>query len=353
MIDVYLNKIGTAVPPFDIHNRFVEFAPSLLTSEAKRKLFKRMAERANINHRYSFLSPGTGEECLDADGFYQRGHFPDTTARMRFFEQNAIRLIIQALEAIGIYDFKDYITHLIVVSSTGFIAPGLDIDIVKHFQLTYTVERTVIGLMGCYAALNAFKLARHIVRSVPTAKVVIVSVELCTLHMQETDDIEQMLCYCLFGDGCSASLVSATPVGLEMKSFHSTVIADSANQMSIRIGHRGLNMFLSGSVPHTLGRALRREIDLAIGGLTRADIKLWAVHAGGRSVLDAVDAAIDLDDAALDCSREVLRCVGNISSATITFILKKMMDRNSKGLGCGMAFGPGLAAESMIFEISA
>jgi alpha-pyrone synthase len=352
MVAAYINRIGTANPPFDVHRRFVDFAPSLLTTETARQLFQRMAERGQIDHRFSFLRPGLGETCIDTEDFYHRGQFPDTSVRMRFFERHAVTLATQALNQIDICSFKDEVTHLIVTCCTGFYAPGLDIDIVKRFELKPTVERTIIGFMGCYAAVSAFKLARHLVRSEPSAKVVVVCAELCTLHLQEIDDLEQMLCFFLWGDGCSASLVSAEPSGIELQSFHSTVIEQSADQMTFRVGHQGFDMMLSGRVPRTLAQSLPRNIGSILGGRHIHDVELWAVHPGGRSILDAVGAAVNLDDDALSCSREVLRRFGNMSSATITFVLKAMVDRKLQGLGCGMAFGPGLAAESMMFELA-
>jgi alpha-pyrone synthase len=352
MAAAYINRIATAVPPFDVHRRFVDFAPSLLTGKAKKQLFHRMAERGQIDHRFSFLQPGVGEVCVDAEGFYQRGRFPDTAERMRFFERHALTLAAQALNGIDLYSFKDDVTHLIVACCTGFYAPGIDLDIISRFQLRPTVERTIIGFMGCYAAVSAFKLARHIVRSEPCAKVIVVCVELCTIHLQEIDDLEQMLCFFLWGDGCSASLVSAEPSGIELRSFHSTMIADSADQMTFRIGDQGFDMMLSGKVPQTLARALTHNMGSILGGQHIGDIDLWAVHPGGRSILDAVGTAMDLEDTALSCSRDVLRRFGNMSSATITFVIKAMIDRKLKGVGCGIAFGPGLMAESMIFELA-
>jgi predicted naringenin-chalcone synthase len=347
MTAAYINRIGTAVPPFDVHDTFSEFANSLLSRKSARQLFHRMATRAQIDHRYSFLAPAS---CFDVGGFYQRGRFPDTAARMRFFEQNAPTLASLALSDIGISAFKDEITHLVVACCTGFYAPGLDIEIVNRFGLKAEVERTLIGFMGCYAGISALKLAKHIVRSEPHAKVLVVNIELCTIHLQEIDDLEQMLCFLIWGDGCSASLVSAEPEGLELRSFHSTMIGGSADQMAWRIGRAGFDMILSGKVAQTLGRALPGKVCSLIGGRSVQEIALWAVHPGGRSILDAVCNAVHLHEEALSYSREVLRRFGNMSSATISFVLKAMLERKSKGVGCAMAFGPGLTAESMVFE---
>jgi alpha-pyrone synthase len=348
----YINRIGTAVPDFDVHQTFVDYASSLLTSKRSRRLFGKMVERSQIEHRYSFLEPNLNEIALDTISFYQRGRFPDTARRMQFYEEHAIDLAAQALDDLGIGAFKDEVTHLIVASCTGFYAPGPDVEIVQRFALNPRVEKTILGFMGCYAAIPALKLARHIVRSDPRAKVVVVNLELCTIHLQETEDLEQILCFLLWGDGASASLVSAEASGIELQSFHATVIPHSRDQMAWRVGELGFDMLLSGQVPLTLAREIPRHLRTILGGRSVEDINLWAVHPGGRSILDSIGEALQLDDEALSYARKVLRRFGNMSSATIMFVLRSMLQaRSAGGLGCGMAFGPGLTAESMIFEM--
>lgn len=343
---VYVNAIGTAVPPFDVHPPFISFANSILTDSRERNLLNRSLRRAQIDHRYSFLNPS----CFHDGGFYSPGRFPDTGARMRFFEQHAVTLATAALAQLDLDQIRTKVTHLIVACCTGFYAPGLDIDIVNRLGLRPSVERTVVGFMGCYAGISALRLARHVVRSEPEATVLVINVELCTLHLQELDDLEQMLCFSLWGDGCAASVVSAEARGIELKTFHTTTIEDSAQQMAWRIGGSGFDMMLSGQVPRTLASALPSKVDAILGGRRNHQIDLWAVHPGGRSILDAIAMTLELAEDALDVSRDVLRRFGNMSSATVIFVLKSLLDRRLQGLGCAMAFGPGLTAESMIFE---
>src|SRR5262249_39763377 len=161
----------------------------------------------------------------------------------------------------------------------------------------------------------------------PYAKVIVVNLELCTIHLQEIDDLEQVLCFSLWGDGCSVCLVSADPPGISLQSFHSKLIPHAADQMTWRIGQQGFDMTLSGKVRERLSQGLRSNIDSVLGGRSVGDIELWAVHPGGRSILDAVASALDLDEDALKPSREVLRQFGNMSSATVPFVLKTMLDR--------------------------
>jgi predicted naringenin-chalcone synthase len=205
--------------------------------------------------------------------------------------------------------------------------------------------------MGCYAGLNALKLARHIVRSEPSSKVAILNLELCTIHLQESDNLEQVLSFMIFADGCSASLVSAKPVGIELQSFTSTIMPDSADQITWHIGGLGFDMVLMGRVPSTITKGLPSNLGRILDGHRPEDIGHWAIHPGGRTILDAVQKSIGLPDNGLRQSRDVLRRFGNMSSATVMFVLKEMLQPGTAaGRGCAMAFGPGLTTESMLFQ---
>lgn len=347
---VYLNRISTAVPPNDVHQNFLRFAGSFLGERRERAVFDRMVSKSQIDHRWSVLTaPGDVESPKAAD-FYVVDDFPATGPRMEMYERTALPLALEAIEGLDLGDRARDVTHLIVVSCTGFSAPGLDLQIVQRCGLKPSTERTVIGFMGCYAAMNAMKAARHIVRSEPSAVVLIVCVELCTLHLQQPSDLEQVLSFMVFGDGCAAAIVSAEPTGLALDRFRTLLAPEAADQITWRIGDHGFEMYLSGRVPGSVGAALQSQRDLLLDGLAVDDIDHWAVHPGGRSVLDAVEHALDLNQGALGASREVLRQFGNMSSATILFVLDELMNHApAGGRGCAMAFGPGLTAETLLF----
>ena len=350
----YLNRISTAVPGNDVHHAFVQFADTLLTDRRSQVLFRRMADRSQIEHRWSSLTPAgpSSNAALDTDGFYSRGAFPSTADRMRRYETDAPVLALRAAGGLNLDESeRDAVTHVIVTSCTGFSAPGLDLQIVEGLGLRPSVERTMVGFMGCYAAISALKLARHIVRSEPESKALVVSLELCTLHLQETSNLEQVLTFLVFGDGCAAALVTSDPQGLSLDSFHAEVAPGSAEQITWNVRDQGFDMFLSGGVPGSIGKALDAGRGAILKGAPTSDIDQWAVHPGGRSVLDAVEAAFALPPKALGASREVLRHFGNMSSATVLFVLKALLDNPSPGArGCAMAFGPGLTAETMLFS---
>jgi len=209
----------------------------------------------------------------------------------------------------------------------------------------------MIGFMGCYAAINALKSAHHIVRSVPDARVLMLNLELCSLHFQETQVLEQVLSYLVFADGCAASLVSAEPQGLAIDSFLALNIPATSHLITWRIGELGFDMHLSGQVPGEIGGALKQLGSHVTRGRDPKSVDLWAVHPGGRSILDTVEKNLELPADALSYSRSVLKQFGNMSSATVMFVLQEIMQRAQTGQqGCAMSFGPGLTAETMLFH---
>ena len=358
----YINRIATVVPHYDVHAAFVDFAENMLEDERTRLLFRRMAGKAAIDHRYSCLridnphlgSPADSQDTIVAAAdFYQPRHFPPTAARMQVYEQAAPVLLRRTLNCLRLSQAeRDRIRHVIVTSCTGLYAPGLDFEVIDYLGLDRSSERTTIGFMGCYAGVNALKQARHIVRSEPSESVLVVNLELCTLHFKETQDLGEVLSYLVFADGCAASLISNAPTGFAMDSFKAVEVPSTRDLITWAIRNQGFDMKLSGRVPQEIGQALEQHADSIAGSpLDRAATQLWAVHPGGRSVLDAVAQALALSPAAMSASQDVLARFGNMSSATIMFVLRELMLKARAGQrGCAMAFGPGLTAETMRFH---
>jgi predicted naringenin-chalcone synthase len=365
MSRAHLNAIGIATPPHDVHQAFQTFVEQLLETPRERAIFLRMADRSAIDHRFSFCQPliEDGHVLEDAEGLYTAEAFPSTGERMRTFAACAPRLALAALAELPIEDERERITHLVVASCTGFMAPGLDQVIVAELGLNPDVERTMVGFMGCYAAVNALRLAHHFIRSEPSARVLVINLELCTLHFQKVSELQKTLSMMLFGDGCSAALVTADERGIALVDFRATTIADSAAEITWQIGDAGFDMHLSGEVPRRIARALateraRNDENGLLRGHTPDEFDVWAVHAGGRTILDAVESGLELPPTALDWSRGVLRDFGNMSSATLMFILRRILDgfrpgAGGSGDGFAVAFGPGLAAESFRFQVLA
>jgi predicted naringenin-chalcone synthase len=360
MATAHINRIGTAVPDHDVHDTFIRFADHILPERRLQLLFRRMTQRAEIEHRYSVFEPGEAPTIGPAsDGFYRPGQFASTGARMRRYAAKAAELAQRSVDALGIDDERSDITHLIVASCTGFTAPGLDQQLVERLGLNPSIERTLVGFMGCSAAVNALKLAHHIVRSEPRARVLVVNLELCTLHLQDSADLEVILGALLFGDGSAASLVTAEPNGIVLEGFQAVTIPDSYGLITWSIGDSGFEMTLSGEVPSRIAKALRQELrrndaEAFLREQDKDDIALWAVHPGGRTILDAVEQGLGLDPHALRWSRDVLRDYGNMSSATLMFVLQRMMrSAPANANGVALAFGPGLVAETFRFRLVA
>ncbi|MCV0383690.1 MAG: type III polyketide synthase [Erythrobacter sp.] len=331
-------EIATAVPACDFEQEYRGWAMRQLGGKREARLFERMAERSGIEHRWSVLSEE--DALLDrGQGFYSDGA-PSTARRMTIYAEEAPQL---ALEAIGRLSHLGEITHIVVASCTGFVAPGIDQIIARKLGFASNVERVLIGFMGCYAAVTALRTARHIVRSEPEARVLVVTVELSSLHHQSTVDIEPLLAGAQFGDGAAAAIVTGAGPGLAIGSGISAALEESDELITWRIGDTGFHMRLSGEVPGRIASALTRT-DVQEAVLADGRPTSFAVHAGGRSILDAVQRGLDLEPDALDHSRTVLREFGNMSSSTLMFVLERVM-RDGPESGVALAFGPGLAME--------
>lgn len=345
----HLNRIGTAVPQHDVHELFVDWARTRVADRRARALFERMAKRSGIAHRWSVLSPSTDGNQLDRGGFYA-DMSASTAARMLVYAEEAPKLALAAIAKLGPLGA---ISHLVVASCTGFVAPGVDQIVARALGLPRGVERTLVGFMGCYAAIAALRTAHHIVRSEPEARVLVVTVELCTLHLQDTAEVEPLLAMLQFGDGAAAAIVSAEPEGLAIVRVFAEAIADAHELITWTIGDKGFVMELAGAVPNRIAAALGdTAVRETVAG--NAPVDAWAVHAGGRSVLDAVERALDLPADALARSRTVLADKGNMSSATLMFVLASFLEqRRPIANGVAVAFGPGLAAEGFGFRSAA
>jgi predicted naringenin-chalcone synthase len=258
------------------------------------------------------------------------------------------------------------------VSCTGFHAPGPEYEIVRALGLSDSVQRYHLGFMGCYASMPALRAASQFCAADPDATVLVVSVELCTLHLRSSEDPDTIVASSLFADGAAAGLVTAralpSPVkGLILDRFHTAIAPEGEKDMAWTIGDTGFEMILSTAVPQIIGEtiigALRplyvSEQDMSMafeGGTIGEQIQHWAIHPGGRSILDRIQEKMQLSDAQLRPAREVLRENGNMSSATILFVLKRILEEEGAQRGdrvSAMAFGPGLTAESALMTVEA
>ena len=337
--------IATAVPSSECDATYHAWALRQLDGRREAGLLDRMMQRSGIGRRFTVLSD---DATYRAEGsFYDTPVAPSTLERMAVYAREAPEL---ALEAIGKLGNLGKVTHMVVASCTGFTAPGLDQVIARRLGLPPTVERVVIGFMGCYAGVTALRAAGHIVRSDPAARVLVLSVELCTLHLQPTDRLESLLAMGQFADGAAAALVTAEGPGLALGDGLSLTLEDSHDLITWTIGDTGFAMELSGEVPGRLAETLSDEqvAGAVTAGRPVSAIDAWAIHPGGKSIVDAVERGLGLPPEKVAASRAVLQDYGNMSSATVLFVLERLM-KERPATGIALAFGPGLAMEGLRF----
>lgn len=351
-------SIGTALPATSVPQQDLRafFADQPDVSRLNRRLIGAAFDAAGIETRHSVLTGlgGTPDGVFVGEGSTLLA--PTTGTRNELYRQTAPDLAADAARS-ALTEAAltpSQVTHVVTVSCTGFFAPGLDFRLIRDLSLPETVERSHLGFMGCAAALPALRTASQITAAEPAAVVLVVCVELCSLHIRDTEDSEQIVAASVFADGAAAAVVSAdetlgTPGGITLERFATALTSEGESDMVWTIGDRGFNMRLSAEVPRIIGREIRAAVDRFLG--QEEPPARWAVHPGGRSVLDRVETGLALEPTALDASRGVLRDHGNMSSATILFILRRLLaDPEVSGRIAALAFGPGLTVESALLR---
>ncbi len=362
--------MGTAVPPGVVDQRAAaELSKALVaTDQRQERLLGMLFRRAGVERRHSVvLQSDSGASVTQA--FYppprdDTDGGPSTGARMALYEAEAGELAVRASRAglvDGGLDAAD-ITHLVTVSCTGFHAPGPEVTLIEELGLSPEVARVNVGFMGCHGAFNGLRVADAIVNAEPTARVLVCAVELCSLHFSYQWDSEKLVANALFADGAAAfaCVGSDAPLAhqkerieLQVGPFASCLLPESRDAMTWRIRDHGFEMTLSGEVPALIERHVPAWVTgwLESQDIDRRRVDEWAVHPGGPRILDAVQRSMSLEPAALAISRAVLAEYGNMSSATIGFILDRLRQQGQAKTGVALGFGPGLMAEAFGFRL--
>ncbi len=354
-----ITSIGTAVPRFK-HNQdeILRFMSRIYAfNERERRTLKYLYHHSGISSRYSVLSDYSREPGEWT--FYPAGEnlepFPSLEERMKIFNHYAVDLSANAI--LNCLENKlepHQVTHLITVTCTGLSAPGLDIQLLELLDLPKNIIRTSVNFMGCYAAIHALKLADVFCQSDPSAKVLIVCTELCTLHFQQLATTDNITSSLLFGDGSAAVLITSDQdncTGYRLAGFYGEVMPKGKKDMSWELSSTGFNMTLSGYVPELIEEDFEALVQRALAKqqITHNQITHWAIHPGGKRILEAIAKSLSLSKDQLDASYQILQEYGNMSSPTILFVLKKIFSRlNNPGnqMVFGAAFGPGLTMET-------
>jgi alpha-pyrone synthase len=363
-----LGPIATANPPYcALH------ADSALNTQRLTGLSKPLAKRvpaiyklSGIDRRFTCIEEYAqipGDPNFDPPS-WAVSPYSTTAARNKAYRQHSVPLGLStaqdAIDKAGVN--KNKITHVIVTSCTGFFAPGLDIELVKGLGLRPNVARTLIGFMGCYASFNALRVADSFCKSDPKAIVLVVCLELCSLHYQVENTMESVAVNSLFADGCAAvvvrSLGESEPHETSLLSYEhgeSMLNSESGPMMSWDIGDHGFIMGLSSNVPDVLHDLVPGYVDCLIRPLRlkQAQIEHWAIHPGGRRIVEQVQAALSLSDDDVAGSLGILHDYGNMSSPTILFVIERMQREREVHSGdhmVAMGFGPGLTIEGCVFR---
>jgi len=368
-VNAAIRFLGTAVPAHRIsqhlHHSILESANGL--NRAERLMLKSVYHNSGVRYRHSVLAEFGEEDSATNEIFNPAGlnESVSIARRMEIFDRFAAPLCCEAIKnAVGDnVDVLKQVTHLITFSCTGMSAPGVDIQIVEHFGLDRSIERTCINFMGCYAGINALKTASYISRSDANAVVLVVGVEICTIHYKKSSTKDQLIANALFSDGAAAAIVTQRSAGiidkpgLRLAEFYSEFHPSGRNEMAWSIGDQAFDIKLSTYVPHLV----RENIGLMMSklfkrsGITQGEIDWYALHPGGVKILEACEQALGLSKEQNRFSYDVLDQYGNMSSVTVLFVLKKYFDslrepdKGKKILSC--AFGPGLTMETMILHV--
>lgn len=324
-------------------------------------LLRKIHNQSGIETRYSVIEDflkDNPEEFIFFPKNWSLEPFPTTEQRMDVFERESVKLSLEAsLKAMreARVTAKD-ITHVVVSTCTGSFAPGPDILLQKRLGLRPSVKRTVIGFMGCYAGFSGMRAADQIIRANPEAIVLQVCVELCSLHFQKDPAPEYLVSNSLFSDGCAAAVYTnsrdARHPRVDLLGNFSFVDEDSLGQMQWRVGNHGFKMKLSIEVPRTLREQAVSFLEglLTESGISRADVKGWVIHPGGKKIVEAIQEALGLKEHEVASALKVLKQYGNMSSPTVFFVLREELRNHKKNeLLVSLGFGPGLTIEGTVF----
>ena len=359
----FITSIATAVPSYKYQqSELLTFMQNLYdVDENDARKLKLLYDRSGIQSRYSVIEDYGLP--IDKRSFFPQTRnlepFPSLEKRMEVFLKESPKLSIKAIEKCINGKMKPTeLTHLITVSCTGLSAPGLDIQLVQELSLNPNIERTSVNFMGCYAAIHGLKLADYICKSDVNAKVLVVCVELCTLHFQKENDMDNITSNLLFGDGAAAVLVVGKNIaqkGLKIKGFYSQIELSGKADMAWHLSSKGFLMTLSSYIPSLIEKGFKNLIIKALSeyNLKENQIDYWAIHPGGRKILDVITKELLIEQVQIGASYKVLSDYGNMSSPTILFVIKSILDNGVKSGDniLGAAFGPGLTMETMALEV--
>jgi predicted naringenin-chalcone synthase len=356
-------SIGTAVPEYGTRqNAILGFMHGAYKDATASRKLNALFNYSGINTRYSAIADFDNPES-DAS-FFDKNYKAAVDIRLAEYRRKALPLAMEAVDA-GFRKLnssaKDFgITHLITVSCTGMYAPGIDVELIEQLELPSDIFRTCVNFMGCNAAFHALKIADMIVQSEINAKVLIVCVELCTLHFQPKNNHDYLLSNTVFGDGAAAVVVTSSVCadeqglrGFNVNGFYSTLLHKGKDLMGWNITPVSFEMILDAKIPDFIGEQMGMLLEQSSRkyNMDVTTVSGWAIHPGGKKILDTVQNKLQLDKEKMQYSYEVLQKYGNMSSPTILFVLHELLNAYRKNdTVFSIGFGPGISIETALLS---
>lgn len=350
-------SIGTAVPQHSTDQATIlEFMQHAYSDSAASRKLNLLFNHSGISRRYSVV-PDFNMNNPDSRLFSEKYLPPEVDHRMTLFKELALPLAMQSIGKL-ISNFE--VTHLISITCTGLYAPGIDSELIEHLGLPDDVVHIPVNFQGCNAVFPALRIADLIAKADENAKVLVVSVELCTLHFQSKNNHDNLLSNTIFGDGSAALLVTSDEfanrnnlAGLSINGFYSLLLNSGKHLMGWNITPNNFEMVLDADVPLFLAENAAEIFFKASQKLniSPAEINYWAIHPGGKKILDVFKRELHLKDFDLWYSYKILDEYGNMSSPTIVFVIEEIVSRlrNPGERIFALGFGPGISIETALF----
>ncbi|MBZ0266006.1 type III polyketide synthase [bacterium] len=266
-----------------------------------------------------------------------------------------------ALQKAGL-QAKD-VDHIMFISTTGLATPSIDARLINVMGLSPHVNRTPIWGLGCAGGAMGLSQAWHWLKGNPDKIVLMIVVELCSLTFHFHDySKSNLIALALFADGAAGVVLGGKDSGLkgaEILDTRSTLWMDSLDVMGWNFHNEGMQVVFSKAIPGIVNKKARTNIEefLKLKGKTLSDINEWIVHPGGLKVIEAYEDSLDLSKEALRHTRKVLKNYGNMSSATVLFVLEECLrsldtaEQSENKLGLLTALGPGFSAENLLIRL--
>ncbi len=356
----YIHSIAVQNADFPISaEQMMHWFGQHISDKVAQRKFNYLIRESAIETKYSVI-PDFSQAGKDI--LFSTGNLPTTATRLKLYDTESVALATKVCQKLltTLPAKREEITHIITVSCTGMSAPGLDMALIQKLGLSPETERFSVNFMGCYAAFTALKMAHHICQSTPKSRVLVCCLELCTLHFREDLTDDNLLSTVLFGDGACALLLGSEPTTgkqLKIEKFYSSIIPDTSDLMGWHIGNQGFEMILSAQIPKQIEKHIFSSYQKLLGQVGRTEADYFAIHPGGKNILQSFSRALELPESALVHSFEVLRQYGNMSSPTVLFVLARLFETmkpqefEKTPSVYSAAFGPGLSIESALLTM--